>query len=134
MRELVTSQKIGRRLRSPGTRTVTVVHVDGSSSEIPGTGGVALGVIDGIDYQEDSLRLAPGEAVVLFTDGVTEAENYQPELFEIERLRQVFEGVPPSNAEETNKAVFEAVHDFAGDTPQSDDITCITLYRSKTDG
>ena len=108
-----------------GHNSPLVVHVDGSSSEIPGTGGVALGVIDGIDYREDTLQLAPGEAVVLFTDGVTEAENYQPELFEIERLRQVFDGVPPSNAEETNKAVFEAVHDFAGDTPQSDDITCI---------
>ena len=117
-----------------GHNSPLVVHVDGTSSEIPGTGGVALGVIDGIDYQEDSLQLAPGEAVVLFTDGVTEAENDKPELFEIERLRQVFDGGPPRNAEATNKAVFEAVHDFAGATPQSDDITCITLYRSKTDG
>ena len=111
-----------------------VVHADGSSSEIPGTGGVALGVIDGVDYHEDTLHLAPGESVVLFTDGVTEAEDDKPELFEIERLRQVFDGVPPRNAEEANKAVFAAVHDFAGDTPQSDDITCITLYRSGTDG
>ena len=117
-----------------GHNSPLVVHADGSSREIPGTGGVALGVIDGVDYQEDSLQLAPGEAVVLFTDGVTEAENHKPELFEIERLRQVFDGGPQGNAEETNKAVFEAVHDFAGATPQSDDITCITLYRSKTDG
>lgn len=71
---------------------------------------------------------------MLFTDGVTEAEDHKPELFEIERLRQVFEGAPPKNAEEANNAVFEAVHNFAGSTPQSDDITCITLYRSEADG
>ena len=63
-----------------------------------------------------------------------EAEKDTLELFELERLRQVFDGVPPRNAEESNNAVFEAVHHFAGDTPQSDDITCITLYRARTDG
>ena len=41
----------------------------------------------------------------------------------------VFTGVPPKDAKEANKAVFDAVSAFAGDTPQSDDITCITLYR-----
>ena len=117
-----------------GHNSPLIVHADGSSIELRGTGGVALGVMGGIEYREDALRLAPGEAVVLFSDGVTEAENDTLELFELERLRQVFDGVPPRNAEESNNAVFEAVHHFAGDTPQSDDITCITLYRSGTDG
>ncbi len=111
-----------------------VVRTDGSSRELPGTGGIALGVLSGVNYDEATLHLAPGEAVVLFTDGVTEAEDHKPELFEIERLRQVFEGAPPKNAEEANNAVFEAVHNFAGSTPQSDDITCITLYRSEAGG
>ena len=111
-----------------------VVHADGRSSELPGTGGIALGLISGVDYEEDRLRLAPGETVVLFTDGVTEAENHEYELFDMERLRRIFDGAVPKNAEQANNAVFEAVRAFAGDTPQSDDITCITLYRSQTGG
>ena len=106
------------------------VQADGSSSEIPVTSGIALGVMSDIDFAEDALQVAPGEAVVFYTDGVTEAENAEAELFDMQRLRMVFNGVPPKNAKEANMAVFEAVSAFAGDTPQSDDITCITLYRS----
>ena len=106
-----------------------IVHADGSSEELPGTGGIALGVMSDIDYEEGTFRLAPGETIVFYTDGVTEAENDKSELFETERLRHVFDGVAPGNAEQANNAVFEAVRAFAGDTPQSDDITCMTLYR-----
>ena len=117
-----------------GHNSPLVVHADGRSSELPGTGGIALGLISGADYEEDRLRLAPGETIVLFTDGVTEAENREYELFDMERLRRIFDGAVPKNAEQANNAVFEAVRAFAGDTPQSDDITCITLYRSEAGG
>ena len=111
-----------------------IVKADGSSSEIPVTSGIALGVMPDMDFAEDALQVAPGESVVFYTDGVTEAENANAELFDTERLRMVFSGVPPKNAKEANKAVFEAVSAFAGDTPQSDDITCITLYRCEPCG
>ena len=111
-----------------------IVQADGSSSEIPVTSGIALGVMADVDFAEDTLQVAPGEAVVFYTDGVTEAENAKAELFDMERLQLVFNGVPPKNAKEANKAVFEAVSAFAGDTPQSDDITCITLYRDEPCG
>ena len=113
-----------------GHNSPLIVRSDGSSTELPATGGIALGVLSDIDYAEDRLQIAPGEAVVLYTDGVTEAENHRNDLFEMERLRQIFDGGALENAEEVNKAVFEAVRAFAGNTPQSDDITCITLYRS----
>ena len=111
-----------------------IVRTDGSSSEIPVASGIALGVMPDMDFAEDALQVAPGESVVFYTDGVTEAENGKAELFEMERLRMVFTGVPPKDAKEANSAVFEAVSAFAGDTPQSDDITCITLYRSEPCG
>ena len=106
-----------------------IVKADGSSSEIPVASGIALGIMPDMDFAEDALRLSPGEAVVFYTDGVTEAENAKAELFNMERLQMIFNGAPTKDAKEANKAVFEAVSAFAGDTPQSDDITCITLYR-----
>ena len=105
-----------------------IVKADGSSSEIPVASGIALGIMPDMDFAEDALRISPGESVVFYTDGVTEAENAKAELFDVERLQMVFDGSPTKDAKEANKAVFEAVSAFAGETPQSDDITCITLY------
>ncbi len=109
-----------------------IVRPDGSSVIAPSTRGVALGVAQGIDYKYAEVSLQPGDTVVLFTDGVTEAMNAEHEQFGIERLREVFVGNPPVDSEQANRAVFQAVRDFAGDTPQSDDITCVTLRRNET--
>ena len=110
-----------------------IVRSDGSSVLAPTTGGVALGVAPGIEYRHSELHLEPGDTAILFTDGVTEAMNAENEQFGIERLREVFVGNPPADSEQANRAVFQAVRDFAGDNPQSDDITCLTLRRSETD-
>ena len=71
----------------------------------------------------------PGDTVVLFTDGVTEAMNADNQQFGMSRLTEVFDGNPPESATTANEAVFEHVRKFAGDAPQSDDITCLTLRR-----
>ena len=104
-----------------------IVHPDGSSTVVPPTGGVALGVMPGIHYRQNIVTCAPGDTFVCYTDGVTEAMNAQGEEFGLERLRQIFLESPPGDSETTTHAVFEAVNAFAGATPQSDDITCLAL-------
>ena len=104
-----------------------LVHADGSSELLPQTGGMALGVMPELPYKEDSVHLTPGDVVVFYTDGVTEAENEESEAFEVERLQAIFEN-PPANAKEATAAVFEAVNDFAGSADQFDDITCLVLH------
>ena len=111
-----------------------IVHADGSSTLLPQKPGVALGVVPDIAYEKSAASLAPGDAIILYTDGVTEAENDRQEQFGVERLRGVFADSPPSDARETNMAVFRAVKDFAGAAPQFDDITCLTLYRAGASG
>ena len=106
-----------------------IVHADGSSTLLE-AGGVALGVMADLPYEQHTTQLAPGDTFVLYTDGVTEAMNAADEEFGLERLREVFKQAPPGNAEQTNRAVFHAVHEFAAGTPQSDDITCLTLARA----
>ena len=106
-----------------------LVHPDGSSEELPLTGGIALGLVSEFKYVERTLRLMPGDALILYTDGVTEAMNEELLEFGVPRLIKVFEVDPPSSAEDTTGRVFEAVHVFAGEADQSDDITCLVLYR-----
>ena len=108
------------------------VRPDGSSTLLPRTGGIILGVMGGMHFDYNTVQLAPGDTLFLFTDGVSEAMNVRAEEFGMERLGALFTDSPPENAEETTMAVFEAVHAFAGDTPQSDDITCLTLHRSES--
>ena len=115
-----------------GHNPPVIVHADGSSTLLPMTGGIALGVAPGFEYEQSTMTLNPGESIILYTDGVTEAMNGDGEEFGIDRLRDLFVGGPPRRPKEANKAIFEAVSTFAGDTPQSDDITCLTLRRSKT--
>ena len=107
-----------------------VVHADGSTVELPLTGGVALGVMPGLEYKQDDYTLSPGDTLILYTDGVSEAMNSEGEEFGVERLQEIFAGRPPATAREANEAILQAVSDFAGDTPQSDDVTCLVLRRA----
>ena len=107
-----------------------IVHSDGTSKILPSTGGVALGLMPGINYRHDSITISPGDAVVFYTDGVTEAMNEEDEEFGTNNLQEVFATAPPIECQEATMAVFRAVSAFAGDAPQFDDITCLTLCRS----
>ena len=114
-----------------GHNAPLIRHADGSSTLLPLTGGIALGVIDGIEYEQAEVRLERGETLILYTDGVTEAMNEAEEEFGLDRLAAVLTSHPSNDPEEVNGAIFEAVRAFAGDAPQSDDITCLTLCRSE---
>ena len=106
-----------------------VLHADGSSSLLAQDPGVALGIAPEFNYDMYNATLAPGEALILYTDGVTEAENEKTEQFGLDRLRDILGGASPTSAREINTKIFEAVKEFAGRAPQFDDITCLTLYR-----
>ncbi len=114
-----------------GHNAPLIVHPDGSSDLLPLTGGVALALAPGMDYEQDTVTLEPGDAAFLYTDGVTEAMNVEEEEFGIERLQDIFSKSPPTDAHETNEAIHQAVNDFAGEAEQSDDVTCLTLLRTR---
>ena len=106
-----------------------VVTADGTSTLLPTTDGIALGIVPGAEYPQRTVTLAPGDTVVLYTDGVPEAMNAAHEEFGMSRFREVLASAPTSDAQASNLKIFQAVRAFAGDTAQSDDITCLTLSR-----
>ena len=110
-----------------------VVHADGSSTVLPQTNGIALGIMPDIEYEQNSVTLSPGDALVLYTDGVTEAMNAQNEEFEMGRLCAVLSEHCSCDVREINQAIFQAVQAFAGDMPQFDDMTCMTLFCRELD-
>ena len=124
----------------PGTGTVTyangghcdplLIRADGSSTTLPGTGGIVLGLSAGLEYTQKETALQPGETLVMYSDGVPDAKNPQGEEFGIERLKGLFSNSPPGNAEEANTRILSAVSRFVGEHSRSDDITCLALHRA----
>ena len=111
-----------------GHNSPLLVHADGTSGLLPLTDGIALGVAPDLSYKRNTVTLSPGDTVIFYTDGVTEAMNGKEEQFGLDPLSEFFQTNPPRDPEETTATVFEAVNAFAGETPQSDDITCLVLY------
>ena len=91
------------------------------------TKSVLLGAFDFVEYKPRQTRLAPGDVVVMYTDGVTEAVNADNQMFGDERLEKlVREGVHLS-AEEIKQWIMDEVLNFTAGLPQGDDITLIVL-------
>ena len=114
-----------------GHNSPLMVHANGTSTLLPLTGGIALGIVPELEYKQETVTLSPGDTVLFYTDGVTEAMNNAEEEFGLDTLRRQLEADPPEDPENATAVVFEAVNAFAGDTPQSDDITCLVLHCSK---
>ncbi len=116
---------------SGGHDAPVLARANGQTEVLPRTGGIALGVMEGAEYACHRMTLAPGDTFVLYTDGVTEAQNSTSEQFGLKRLCEVFEGNAPADPQQACDMMFKAVSEFAGDAPQFDDITCVTLQRTR---
>ncbi len=104
-----------------------LVRPGAEPTELPTTPGIALGVVPEMQYVEAKAQLEPGDRLFLYTDGVSEAEGPDQELFEEGRLKAALAGVSDRSPEEINNAVLESVRSFTKGVSQSDDITCLTL-------
>ncbi len=102
----------------------------GNVTELYTEGSFPVGLIPEADFTSARLQLEPEDTLVLFSDGVTEAENTAHELFEVSGLSQVLSGQKDASVEELQQSAFDAVRDFTKGADQSDDITLLVVrYR-----
>ena len=106
-----------------------ILKHDGKVEQLPTMGDSMVGALDGLEYHESTLKLEKGDALVMYTDGVTEAMNIDYKQFGEERLKDTLEDVAMHNCQEMVEAIKLDVSSFAGDAEQSDDITVLTLKR-----
>lgn len=112
-----------------GHNPIIVIPPDGEPYYLKVNPNMAVGVWGGFDYKGETLDLRPGTKLLLYTDGVTEAEKADNEQFGEERLLQHI-SVPEFknlNPEEMVSSVLDAVKNFAGDNEQNDDITIFAI-------
>jgi len=91
--------------------------------------GLLLGVLEETEYLMESVTLQPGDVLVLFTDGITEAMNAAGEEFGLENLIDVAKNTYNKPPSEIVNAILSAVKLHANKTPQSDDITLMVIKK-----
>jgi phosphoserine phosphatase RsbU/P len=96
---------------------------------LPAEGGRVLGLVEASDFPVNRLRLGPGDAIVLYTDGVSEAQDTSGGFFGVERIVATAAPLRRESAPGLTENLLGAVRAFAGEAPQSDDITILTLRR-----
>lgn len=103
----------------------------GAPMQIPGTDGVALGVMEDLSYAESELQLDEGDTLYLYTDGVTEAINAEEKEYQEARLEAALSAGATMEVTDLLSHIVKDVQSFAGETPQADDITSIALRLKK---
>jgi len=117
------------RYANAGHNPPYVRRADGSIEMLGGAGGVALGVMPGGVFPDHTVRLLPGDRLVLYTDGVTEAFNSADEAYGTQRLLAEVQAHGDGTAAALIERICRSVTSFAGTAPQSDDITLTVLTR-----
>jgi serine phosphatase RsbU (regulator of sigma subunit) len=90
-------------------------------------GGPPLGTVDDFQYSIERRQLAPGEILLAYTDGVTEAQDKAHALYSMARLERLLAAAPSSSAKTLVELVDGDVHKFAAGAEQADDITLLAV-------
>jgi sigma-B regulation protein RsbU (phosphoserine phosphatase) len=100
--------------------------------ELPTTDGIAMGIMADFKFASKRITMAPGDALFVFTDGVTEAMNDRDELFTEVRLEKILQPLTEQPVLKIAEQVLEEIDTFSSGIPQTDDITMLTLrYNGK---
>jgi serine phosphatase RsbU (regulator of sigma subunit) len=103
----------------------------GQVSELYSEGSFPVGLLADAEFSAASLQLEPDDTLVLFSDGITEAENPEEELYGVSRLREALAAQQNAPLETLKQTVLDSVEEFSRGASQSDDMTLlIARYRA----
>jgi predicted permease len=102
-------------------------HASNAPIEELAAGGMVIGLFPFARYEEATVDLHPGDVLVAFTDGVTEALNVREEEFGEERLKDLLRRVAPLPIREITSCIARELRDWIGEAPQHDDLTFVVM-------
>ena len=122
------------RFASAGHNPPLILRRGAAPEYLPAPGDPVAGALPGVTYTSGALTLASGDAILLYTDGVTEAMNPAQELLGEPRLLELAAGADGLDARGLCERLAEGVQAFAAGADQSDDITLLVLRFRGADG
>jgi serine phosphatase RsbU (regulator of sigma subunit) len=103
----------------------------GVAEDVFNEGSYPVGLVPEAEYTAVCLKLEPGDTLVLFSDGVTEAMDPAEQLFGVPRLKECLTGHQQTPLDELQKTVLESVENFSRGASQADDLTLLLVrYRA----
>src|SRR6056297_89474 len=103
-----------------------LIRKNSEPEELEGT-GLLLAVVEDTDYEVNQVSLLPGDLLLFFTDGITEAMNNKKQEYGLERLRNLAESLSDQTAENIAAEILKDVNSHSAGAEQSDDITLIIV-------
>lgn len=100
---------------------------DGSLKAMKGKHGPVIGAYGELEYRQETMQMRPGDTIIVYTDGVTEAVGQNDDFYTVDRLRDILMAYNPASPSTIVTAVAEDVKKFKGTAQQADDITMICL-------
>jgi sigma-B regulation protein RsbU (phosphoserine phosphatase) len=88
-----------------------------------------LGMFDSASYESRTVRLDQGDILVVYSDGLTDAESQQGDMFGRKRLLELIRQEAPSGSQALERAFLKAIEEFTQGMPQTDDITFVLVQR-----
>jgi sigma-B regulation protein RsbU (phosphoserine phosphatase) len=95
------------------------------------SGGPPLGIIPNFNFEQETVQINPGDLLIIYSDGITDAMNKDQVLFGEERFKQVIETNKNVASKELMDRIHDAIYNFIGTTPQMDDITLVIVKRNE---
>ncbi|MBI5929548.1 MAG: PP2C family protein-serine/threonine phosphatase [Chloroflexi bacterium] len=92
--------------------------------------GIPMGMFDTGKWKQQTCQLSPADVLIMYTDGVTEAQDISGNLYSEDRLLKVIRANPALDCDNMRDTVVTDIHEFVGDAPQSDDITLMLVMRN----
>jgi len=86
-----------------------------------------MGMMPGVPYEDGTIKIARDELVVIYSDGVTEADNELEDMFGEERLQKLIAKHHKKSASELVAVIYDAVKEHEGSTDRDDDITIVVI-------
>jgi sigma-B regulation protein RsbU (phosphoserine phosphatase) len=120
------------RMANAGHEPPLLVPGDGGPIDAVEGGGVLLGAFRSLGAPDLNVRLRPGDNLVLYTDGVTDAIGPTGERFGEPRLLATIEAARRASAHEIVASLRDAVAEFRGSVPPADDVTIVVIGRHRT--
>jgi sigma-B regulation protein RsbU (phosphoserine phosphatase) len=93
----------------------------------------ALGMFESACFQSRQFHLGAGDILIVYSDGLTDAENPQEEMFGEERLLEILRREAPAGSHAVKQTILKGIADFTQNMPQTDDITLVVVEKSGVD-
>ena len=115
-----------------GHNPIVICHANGHAEYLRAKTNIAIGIVDSFVYESEQTTLEPGSRIILYTDGVTEAENAKKNQFGMDNLLTIARQIPKEeNSKDVVNRIIREVETFTDKADQNDDITILTISLSE---